>query len=119
MRPALLLFRERGGARGVPWRSSTRLGSITQGRVPWGRAGPQQEELVSSDDLTTVARFTYRHDAEYARGFLEDAGIPSQMLVDDAAGHIAFSNTAALVVRSEDAEAARKVLVDAEVELGD
>lgn len=72
-----------------------------------------------SDRLTTVARFTYRHDAEYARGFLEDAGIPSQLLVDDAAGHIAFSNTAALVVRDEDAERARTVLRDAEVDTGE
>lgn len=70
-------------------------------------------------DLVTIARFTYRHDAEYARGFLEDAGVPSQLLVDDAAGHLAFSNTAALVVRAEDAVRARTVLDDADVEYGE
>jgi len=67
-------------------------------------------------DLVVIARFTYRHDGEFARGFLKDAGIPSQLSVDDAAGHITFSNVATLVVREEDAEKARDVLLAAEVE---
>lgn len=69
-------------------------------------------------DLVIIARFTYRHDAEYARGFLEDAGIASQMVVDDAAGHLAFSNSAQLVVTSEDAERAVEVLRAAGIDLG-
>lgn len=69
-------------------------------------------------ELVTIARFTYRHDAEYARGFLEEAGIASQMAVDDAGGHLTFSNVATLVVREDDAEAALEVLRAADIELG-
>ena len=31
-----------------------------------------------------VARFTYRHQAEFARGFLADAGISARVMSDDA-----------------------------------
>lgn len=68
-------------------------------------------------DLVVIARFTYRHDGEFARGFLEDAGIPSHLAVDDAAGHVTFSNVATLVVREEHADAARDVLRAADIEV--
>ena len=68
--------------------------------------------------LATIARFTYRHDGEYARGFLEEAGIASQLIVDDAAGHLSFANVATLVVRAEDAEAAIEALRSAHINLG-
>lgn len=68
-------------------------------------------------DLVVIARFTYRHDGEFARGFLEDAGIPSHLAVDDAAGHVTFSNVATLVVREEDADEAREILRAADIEV--
>ena len=68
-------------------------------------------------DLVVIARFTYRHDGEFARGFLQDAGIPSHLAVDDAGGHVTFSNVATLVVRQEHADAAREVLRDADIDV--
>lgn len=63
-----------------------------------------------------VANFQYRHEAEYARGLLEDRGIPSALEVDDAGGSYAglsLSNPARLRVRADDLERARTALVDA------
>ena len=68
-------------------------------------------------DLVVVARLTYRHEGEFARGLLEDAGIPSHLSVDDAGGHVTFSNVALLVVREEDVEQAREVLRAADIEV--
>lgn len=67
-------------------------------------------------EFETIARFSYRHDAEFARGFLDDAGIPSELEVDDAGGFISPANTSALVVRAEDAMKARAVLDEADVD---
>ena len=65
---------------------------------------------------TVVARFHYRHEAEMAHGYLESAGVDSALLIDDAGGMdvgLAFVNPARLVVRDDDEERARSVLVDA------
>ncbi len=65
---------------------------------------------------TVVARFHYRHEAEMAHGYLESAGVVSALLIDDAGGMdvgLAFVNPARLVVRDDDEERARSVLVDA------
>ncbi len=65
---------------------------------------------------TIVARFHYRHEAEMAHGYLESAGVDSALLIDDAGGMdvgLAFVNPARLVVREDDEERARSVLVDA------
>ena len=65
---------------------------------------------------TVVARFHYRYEAELARGYLESAGVDSALLIDDAGGMdvgLAFVNPARLVVREDDEERARSVLVDA------
>ena len=65
-----------------------------------------------------IATFTYRHDAEYAQGFLEDAEIQSLLHVDDAGGvvpSVGFSSPARLAVRPEDVEKALQVLKDAGV----
>ncbi len=65
---------------------------------------------------TVVARFHYRHEAEMAHGYLESAGVDSALLIDDAGGMdvgLAFVNPARLVVREDDEERARSVLVDA------
>ncbi len=64
---------------------------------------------------TIVARFHYRHEAEMAHGYLESAGVDSALLIDDAGGMdvgLAFVNPARLVVREDDEERARSVLVD-------
>ena len=73
---------------------------------------------MSRDRITTtvVARFHYRHEAELAHGYLESAGVDSALHIDDAGGMdvgLAFVNPARIVVRAEDEERAREVLVDA------
>ncbi len=62
-----------------------------------------------------LARFGYRHEAELARGFLDDAGIESALFVDDAGGNLGLTleNEALLLVRADDAERARGVLQEA------
>lgn len=77
---------------------------------------------MSERELVVVGRYHYRHEAELARGFLESAGIPSLLNIDDAGGAeigLAFANPARLRVRAEDAEEARRVLGDAEIESTD
>lgn len=62
-----------------------------------------------------IADFAYRHEAELAKGYLDDAGIESFLLVDDAGGNLGLTleNDAAILVRSADAEKAREVLREA------
>ena len=72
---------------------------------------------MSRERITTtvVARFHYRHEAELAHGYLESAGVDSALHIDDAGGMdvgLAFVNPARIVVRAEDEERARQVLVD-------
>lgn len=70
------------------------------------------------DDPVVVATFHYRHEAEFARGILEDRGIGSVLDVDDAGGSyvgMSFSNPARLVVRASDRERARTALIQAGV----
>lgn len=78
-------------------------------------AAPSQEDSVS-DPLEIIARFHYRHEADFARQVLEDAGIPAALQIDDAGGiemGMAFVNPARLRVRAEDAVRARDVLTGA------
>jgi hypothetical protein len=66
-----------------------------------------------SMDLVVVARFYYRHEAEFARAYLDAAGIESAVFADDAGGTevaLSFSNSVRLLVRPEDAERAREIL---------
>ncbi len=71
---------------------------------------------MSESDIVVVARFTYRHEAEFAGGFLGDAGIPHSVLVDDHGGHITLSNSAKVVVAAEHVVQAREVLREAGLE---
>lgn len=68
-----------------------------------------------------VARFGFRHEAELAQGYLDDAGIESMIAVDDAGGNLGLTleNEAALVVRADEAIRARQVLHEAGVLGGD
>lgn len=63
-----------------------------------------------------VATFGQRYEAELARGYLEDDGIPAAVAVDDAGGAYAgltFSpNPARVMVRPEDVRRARRLLVE-------
>ena len=60
-----------------------------------------------------LAEYQYRHEAEFAAGFLEDAGIPYRLQLDDAGGAdlgLSMLRPAVLWVRTVDAEVARDVL---------
>jgi Putative prokaryotic signal transducing protein len=60
-----------------------------------------------------VGEFRYRHEAEFAAGFLKDAGIPYRLQIDDAGGAdlgLLHQHPAVLWVRAVDADAARELL---------
>jgi hypothetical protein len=60
-----------------------------------------------------LAEYRYRHEAEFAAGFLSDAGIPFRLQFDDAGGAdlgLSMSRPAVLWVRTVDAAAAREVV---------
>jgi hypothetical protein len=64
-----------------------------------------------------VAQFGFRHQAEFAKGYLDDAGIESFVVVDDAGGNLglALENAATLMVRATDFPRAHEVLSEAGV----
>lgn len=66
-----------------------------------------------------VGRWRWRHEAEIARGLLEDAGIPSAVMADDIGGAYAGIAPARLLVAPEDAARARDVLTSAEAPTGE
>lgn len=69
-------------------------------------------------ESVVVAKFHRRHEADFAKGYLEDAGIPAVLGADDAGGAdlgLAFSRQVRLLVRKEDLRRARAVLRDAGV----
>jgi hypothetical protein len=57
-----------------------------------------------------VGRYGYRHEAEFAAGFLEDAGIPYRLQVDDPAMGMTLSASAIVWVHAMDEERARDLL---------
>jgi hypothetical protein len=60
-----------------------------------------------------IASYLYRHEAEFAAGFLADAGIPFRLQADDAGGMDSFLTSArqiCLWVRPEDVARALEVL---------
>lgn len=57
-----------------------------------------------------VANYEYRHDAEFAAGFLDDAGIPYRLQVDDPALGLSIGVSAVIWVRGMDAARARDIL---------
>jgi hypothetical protein len=57
-----------------------------------------------------AAEFRYRHEAEFAAGFLDDAGIPYRLQVDDPAMGLTIASPAVLWVRAVDLEEVREVL---------
>ena len=66
-------------------------------------------------ETTVLAHFHYRHEAEIAQGYLNDAGIESALFADDGGGMyvgMAFSRPVRILVRKGDEAAAREVLVE-------
>lgn len=57
-----------------------------------------------------IARYEYRHEAEFAAGFLEDAGVPYRLQVDDPALGISVGVSATIWVLGIDVERAREIL---------
>ena len=67
-----------------------------------------------------VGHYAYRHEAEFAAGFLEEAGIPYRMQVDDPALGMPLSASATIWVRAMDEERAREALhIDQGTDQGD
>lgn len=63
--------------------------------------------------LIALATFNSHIEADLARSALEAAGIDSMIAADDAGGqrpHMSFSQGVVVMVREDDAEAAREVL---------
>ena len=57
--------------------------------------------------------FAFRHDAEFAQGYLHDVGIPARVVSDDAGGldlSISFLSGASLRVPEADLDRAVKTL---------
>lgn len=60
-----------------------------------------------------IAEYLYRHEAEFAAGFLRDAEIPFRLQIDDAGGAdagVTIARPARIWVRAEDEEEARTIL---------
>lgn len=57
-----------------------------------------------------LATYAYRHEAEFAGGFLKDAGIPYRLQIDDPALGISISTSAKIWVAAIDERRARAVL---------
>jgi SAM-dependent methyltransferase len=85
-------------------------------RVGAGMSQPAPDPSHDSDVPVEVAAFRHLHEAELARGYLDDAGIQAAA-VGDSAGEIQygkkFSPGARLLVRAGDLQSARRVLGDA------
>lgn len=65
-----------------------------------------------------LASFNYRHEAEFAAGFLQDAGIPYRLQIEDPAMGLSVTNSATLWVAAMDERKARQVL-DHELEVSE
>lgn len=66
-------------------------------------------------DTMVVATFQYRHQAEFAKSFLDMEGIESMVAPDDGGGtYPGMVSPVRLIVRTEDAEQARAVLANNE-----
>lgn len=71
-----------------------------------------------------VARYYYRHEAEFASSLLRAAGLRPAIFADDAGGMevpLSFSNSVRVVVPANEADEARQILseeVDEHGEIG-
>lgn len=70
--------------------------------------------------MVVIAEFQYQHEAQFARGILEEAGIGAAVIVPSAglAGYaLALPNTVPLLVNEEDVVLARQVLTESGVNI--
>lgn len=66
-----------------------------------------------NNDTAVLATFTSRHMGEVAKGYLEDAGVPSALFSDDSGAvepPLTFIRPARLVVANQHVSRARDVL---------
>jgi len=66
-----------------------------------------------ASDPVIVAHFHYRHEAEIALGYLESAGLPAALFMDDGGGSqigMAFTRPGRIVVRPERRKEAIEIL---------
>jgi len=75
---------------------------------------------IDRHPLNTVvlAYFHYRYEAELAQGYLDESGVPTVLLIDDAGGMdvgLSFVNPARLLVGLEYVERSRVILEEAGV----
>lgn len=74
------------------------------------RGGPRARDQRPH---VAIAEYHYRHEAEFAAGFLRGAGIPFRLQIDDAGGAdagVTIGRPAVLWVRADDEEEARSIL---------
>lgn len=72
-----------------------------------------REGVDRKDTPVPVAEYRYRHEAEFAAGFLSDAGIPYRLQIDDAGGAdlgLSLLRPAVLWVREVDVQEARELI---------
>jgi len=68
---------------------------------------------MSDADLVVVGRFNNRFEADVAKSALDAAGLDSMIRSDDVAGMrppLSLTNGVELIVRADDAMAAREIL---------
>lgn len=73
----------------------------------------ESEGNFRESEVIVIARFHYRHEAEMASGYLQNAGIPAALFMDDAGGSqvgMSFVSPGRLVVGSQDRLGAIEVL---------
>lgn len=61
-------------------------------------------------EQVAVAHYAYRHEAEFAAGFLDDAGIGYRLQVDDPGLGMPLSSSAVIWVLAMDADRVRDIL---------
>ncbi|MEX2471302.1 MAG: DUF2007 domain-containing protein [Gemmatimonadota bacterium] len=74
----------------------------------WGGASGERDR-----PHVRIAEYLYRHEAEFAAGFLRDAGIPFRLQIDDAGGAdagVTIGRPAVIWVRADDEDEAREIL---------
>jgi hypothetical protein len=68
------------------------------------------ERVDKKLQTVVLARYQYRHEAEFAAGFLDEAGIPYRLQIDDPAMGMTIGTPATLWVRGMDVRAALDTL---------
>lgn len=71
-------------------------------------------------DTRVIAKYKYRHEAEFAKSFLEMEGIEAMISVDDGGGAYPGALLGArIIVREEDADRATAILARQQDEGGE